>query len=100
MCFAFAQPPGCTNGRCGLDCVWENAEARICSERAWDIGREIGDRRSQGYALTGLGHALVGQGHLQGAVRAYQDALNIRRELGDYNLAIVALWQAMNEVEW
>ncbi|MGD9100890.1 MAG: hypothetical protein PVF45_10460, partial [Anaerolineae bacterium] len=57
-------------------------------QQALSIQREIGDRRGQGYSLTYLGHALLGLGELEAAAQAYDEALQLRRELGQYSLLI------------
>ncbi|MEI2612765.1 MAG: protein kinase [Candidatus Promineifilaceae bacterium] len=46
-----------------------------------------GARAESGFALTILGHALAGQQEWTEAAAAYQQALTIRRELGQPNLA-------------
>ncbi len=55
------------------------------------IGQELGDRLAQGYAWNYLGHALVGLERLEEAGQAYQEALDIRRALGQDNLAMDSL---------
>lgn len=55
------------------------------------MARDVGDPNVLGYALTRLGHALVGAGHLAEAAEAYRDALALRRELGQSNLAMETL---------
>jgi tetratricopeptide (TPR) repeat protein len=67
------------------------AAAREYGEQALQIVRESGDRRTQGYALTALGHALTGQGDWAGSLAAYQEALAIRRELGESSLVMETL---------
>jgi predicted ATPase len=77
------------------------------SQRALRIARELGDRHGQGHALTCQGHALAGLGYrsplypeppaglvasetaerLAEATDAYRQALDLRRELGQHNLA-------------
>jgi tetratricopeptide (TPR) repeat protein len=51
------------------------------------IAQDIGNRHVQGYALTRLGHALEGLGRLAEATEAFQQALFLRRELNQSNLA-------------
>jgi tetratricopeptide (TPR) repeat protein len=62
--------------------------ARQHCERALAIQQEIGDRRGAGYSLTYLGHALAGLGDLEAAAKVYDDALRLRRELGQNALAM------------
>lgn len=77
------------------------------SQQALRIARELGDRHGQGHALTCQGHALSGLGYrsplypeplaglvaseaagrLAEATDAYRQALDLRRELGQHNLA-------------
>ncbi|MCP4536396.1 MAG: tetratricopeptide repeat protein [Chloroflexi bacterium] len=59
--------------------------------QALAIMQEVGDRYGQGYGLTYLGHALAGLGRLTEAADAYQEALDIRRELDQPNLVIESL---------
>ena len=51
------------------------------------ITQEIGDRLNQGYACTNLGHALASVGRLDDALASYRQALALRRELEQDNLA-------------
>jgi tetratricopeptide (TPR) repeat protein/class 3 adenylate cyclase/tRNA A-37 threonylcarbamoyl transferase component Bud32 len=61
--------------------------ARQYSQRALLVAQEIGFRPGQGYALTYLGHALAGLGQWAEAADAYQQALTLRREMGEHHLA-------------
>jgi len=61
------------------------------SQQALLIAQEIGDRDMQGHCQTYLGHALAGLGHLAEAADAYGQALALRRELGQPNLAMEPL---------
>ncbi len=73
--------------------AWEHNQQALC------IAQDLGDRRVQGYALTNLGHALVELGRrssetqerLVEAAAAYRQALALRRELGQHNLAVEPL---------
>jgi len=53
--------------------------------------RDIGDRRMEGYALTGLGNALAGLGSVPEAADAFEQAITLRRELGEDHLATESL---------
>lgn len=55
------------------------------------ITQEIGDRLIQGYAYTHMGHAYAGLDRLNEAEEAYQEAVTIRRALGEPNLLIESL---------
>ena len=52
------------------------------------MAQEIGNRHVQAYALTRLGHALMGQRRLAEAAETYRQALALRRELGQTHLAM------------
>ncbi len=77
----------------------DDEAAREYSHQALAIAQDLDDRPTQGYALTNLGHALVGlaqrstqaQERLAEATTAYRQALNLRRELGQTNLAMEPL---------
>ncbi|MDH4138506.1 MAG: tetratricopeptide repeat protein, partial [Anaerolineae bacterium] len=69
----------------------DNEAAHEYSQQALFIAQELGNRYIQGYALTNLGHALVGLGRLDEAAHAYQQALALRRELGQHHLAMEPL---------
>jgi hypothetical protein len=55
------------------------------------VAEQLGDRPVCSDALTNLGHALAGLGHLPDAARAYGRALELRRELGEHNRAVESL---------
>jgi len=61
--------------------------AREYSQEALHIGQETTALPVQAYALTFLGHALVGVGRLCEAADALRQALALRRKLGEYHLA-------------
>jgi tetratricopeptide (TPR) repeat protein len=61
--------------------------AESCAKQARDISQEIDDRSVQGQAWTNFGHSLMGQGYLNEAAKAYQQALKLRREMGQHYLA-------------
>jgi predicted ATPase/Tfp pilus assembly protein PilF len=61
------------------------------SQQALTISQEIGDQRRQAHDRTHLGHALTGLERLPEAARAYRQALELRRELDDYPLAMETL---------
>lgn len=50
------------------------------------LAQEMGNGRSQGYALNNIGHSLAGMGNLSGAATAYQQSLDLRRELKETHL--------------
>jgi tetratricopeptide (TPR) repeat protein len=58
------------------------ALSRERSQQALRLAQGLGARREQGYALTNLGHALTGLGRLPEAATAYQQAIDVRREMG------------------
>ena len=66
----------------------DHQATREYSQQALSIAWEIGSRRTQGYALTSLGHALAGLGQLAEAGEFYQQALTLRHELGQHHLAM------------
>lgn len=51
------------------------------------IHRTFGHRYRQAFALVRLGHALAALGELSEAAAAYQEALDLRREMGQRHLA-------------
>jgi tetratricopeptide (TPR) repeat protein len=69
----------------------DNETARQYSQQALRVAKDIDARERQGDSLTNLGHALAGLGQWTEAAVAYQDALDIWRELGRYNLAMEPL---------
>ena len=58
-------------------------EAITAQQDAIAICREVGDRRGEGVALSGLGAALREVGRFEEAITAQQDAAAISREAGD-----------------
>jgi tetratricopeptide (TPR) repeat protein len=62
-----------------------------CSQQALQITHEIGNRTIEGYALTYLGHAQAGLGHLPDAATTYQEAFTLRQQLDTMNLAMEPL---------
>ena len=66
----------------------DDESAREHSQQAILIAQELGDRSTQGNALTVLGHALASPGYLAEAAHAYQESLDLWRELGRLNLAM------------
>ena len=77
----------------------DDEAARGYSQQALLIAQDLDDRPTQGYALTLLGHALASLGHrsteaherLAEAAAVYRQALTLRRELGQPNLAMEPL---------
>jgi tetratricopeptide (TPR) repeat protein len=67
--------------------IGEDEAALESSQRAFQIAAELGDRDTQGQALTHLGHALAGLKRLPDAQQAYEQALALRRELDQSILA-------------
>ncbi|MCA9976738.1 MAG: hypothetical protein KC413_13340, partial [Anaerolineales bacterium] len=61
------------------------------SQQALDIARELGDRSTAAFALTHLGHAHLGLAETAVARTAYQQAYEIRTELGESALALESL---------
>jgi tetratricopeptide (TPR) repeat protein len=56
------------------------------SQQGLAIASSIGARDEEGRLLNMLGHALVASGNLEDAKVAYQQALDLRRELGQHHL--------------
>jgi predicted ATPase/class 3 adenylate cyclase len=65
--------------------------AREYSRQAAELAESLGARENMGYALTYLGHVLAGLAHYDESVAVYQRALDLRRELGQANLAAETL---------
>jgi len=61
--------------------------AREYGEQALHLAEELPYPHYKGYALTVLGHALLGLGCSAEAADAYRQALTLRRELGQHHLA-------------
>lgn len=59
------------------------AEARVHYESALSISREVGERRSEGLAHSGLGNLHITQGRVQEALVHYEAALAIHRMNGN-----------------
>jgi DNA-binding SARP family transcriptional activator/Tfp pilus assembly protein PilF len=67
---------------------------RLALERAsqaLQIAQTLGDRHTRAAALTIMAHARLGLADPAGAATAYQEAVGLRRELGQHNLVIEAL---------
>ncbi|MCP4535937.1 MAG: tetratricopeptide repeat protein, partial [Chloroflexi bacterium] len=69
----------------------DNRAAREESAHILRVTQRIGDRRNQGFSLTVLGYALEGLGQLEGAADFYQQAIDLRREIGQHHLVIESL---------
>ena len=85
----------------------DDPSAAQYAEQALDITQNIGARDVEAYALTYLGHAVSGLGccpivssaptegatpeNLVRAAEAYEHAIDIRRELGQFNFAMESL---------
>jgi tetratricopeptide (TPR) repeat protein len=65
----------------------EDEQAQEYARRALEIHRTTFGPHRPALALTRLGHALVGLGELEEGRAAYQEALGLRRELGQAHLA-------------
>jgi len=65
----------------------EDQAAREYSQRALEIAQELGAREFEASAVTHLGHALAGLGHLAEATAAYRQSLALRHDLGQPHLA-------------
>jgi tetratricopeptide (TPR) repeat protein len=63
----------------------EQGEAIAFGREAASIARANHDRSDLGYALTFLGHALAAAGEAVAARTAYEEALTLRRQLGEIN---------------
>jgi tetratricopeptide (TPR) repeat protein len=68
--------------------LMQNKLAQKYCEQALAIQREIGDRHSESYSLTYLGHALADLGNLEEAAGVYRQARQLRLELGNESLSI------------
>jgi tetratricopeptide (TPR) repeat protein len=64
------------------------AVARQLCKQALALNRQTGDRRGEGYSLTHLAFALEALGDLDAAAAAYEEALHLRREIGQEALAV------------
>jgi tetratricopeptide (TPR) repeat protein len=86
-------PEGVDLSRLGLLChqLGDGETARQYCQRALRIAQNMGSRSGQGYALTFLGHALMGLGEVVEAADAYRQALALRQEIGQHHLAIESL---------
>lgn len=69
----------------------DDESAREYSQRALLTAQDIENRYVQGFALTNLGHALAGLGRLREAAASYRQAVDIRRELAEHNMAMESL---------
>ncbi len=69
----------------------DDAAARDHCQQALLIAQAVGARAEQALALTFLGHAVSELGHPAEAAEAYQQALGLRRDLGDQNRAMEPL---------
>ncbi len=67
--------------------VGDDEAAREYSQQALQITQDLGERHIHAYALTLLGHALAGLEYLTEAARVYEEALALRQELEQPNLA-------------
>ena len=78
------------------------ANARL--EEALALSRELGDTRSLGFELSGLGEVAMRQGHYTRATQLLEESLELRRQLGNKWGVGVSLgtlgWVAMHEGEW
>jgi hypothetical protein len=57
-------------------------------EQALELAQSLGNGRIHGFALTNLGHALLGLGETAVAANAYQQAYALRHQLGEAHLAV------------
>lgn len=69
----------------------DDETAREESERAVALARQADDTRNCAHALTHLGHALTGLGHLRPAVEAYAEAVQMREASGEPHRAVESL---------
>jgi len=69
----------------------DDAAARQCSYQALQIAQETGERRTEGAMWMKLGHALAGLGQFDGAAKAYQESVALRREKGWSNVTMEPL---------
>jgi tetratricopeptide (TPR) repeat protein len=80
-------------------------------KNAWQLHREIGDRRGEGNDLGNLGNAYAALGDARKAIEFYEQALAIAREIGDrrnegnawlgnLGLAYAALGDARKAIEF
>jgi tetratricopeptide (TPR) repeat protein len=71
--------------------VDDNVAALDLVGQALPIAEEIGSHDAEAKALKNQGHILLAMGNLAEAANGYQQALDIRRELGDLKLAMEPL---------
>ena len=69
----------------------DDQKARELSQQALLIAQKLDNNAHKGNALTTLGHALVGLGHLDEAADVYREAVTLRRELEQRNMAMEPL---------
>ena len=74
-----------------LHLLGDNQAAREQINHSLRVTQQTGDRRSRGYSLTILGYALEGLGHLEKAAESYQQAIELRREMGQHHMVIESL---------
>jgi predicted ATPase/class 3 adenylate cyclase len=65
----------------------QHSAAVAFAERGLALARQSGDRNLQAWALTYMGHGLFDSGALEPAKQAYGQALSLRREMDQGNLA-------------
>ncbi|MCP4543804.1 MAG: AAA family ATPase [Chloroflexi bacterium] len=61
------------------------------AQESLSIADQIDSLYLKSYACMSMGHVMMGLGHLDEAVRVYQWALNVRRDLGQINLTMDVL---------
>ena len=66
----------------------ENEQVLATGEQALALQQAINDRRNEAYTLTYQGHALAALGRMTEAATAYQQAKEIRQELGEDSLVM------------
>jgi tetratricopeptide (TPR) repeat protein len=89
----FERYTSCVENRLSLLChqLGEDDAALEHSQLALDIAQQLGDRSTQAYSLTYLGHALAGLDRLAEAADAYRQAMILRHEFGQPHMAIEPL---------
>jgi uncharacterized protein HemY len=81
---------------------YQLAKSRL--EEALALSRELGDTRSIGFELSGLGEVALRQDEIPRAKRLLEESLELRRQLGNKWGVGVSLgtlgWAAMREGNW
>jgi tetratricopeptide (TPR) repeat protein len=69
----------------------DHETALAYAQESLELTQAIGNRSHLGYIVTFLGYALEGLGRLSEATEAFEQAVTLRRELGEHHLATESL---------